>query len=122
VGRFGLGARRLTAAALSSLADHDWPGNVRELRNRIERALALAEGEEVGAGDLFPELSLESDDGPVPPSGRTLDSALGDATRAAIVDALRHSGGSRAGAAQRLGISRTTLWKRMRELGIGQEC
>lgn len=122
VGRFGLGARRLTAAALSSLADHDWPGNVRELRNRIERALALAEGEDVGAGDLFPELSLESDDGPVPPSGRTLDSALGDATRAAILDALRHSGGSRAGAAQRLGISRTTLWKRMRELGIGQEC
>jgi len=122
VARFGLGPRRLTAAALSSLGDHDWPGNVRELRNRIERGVALAEGEDVGPGDLFPELSLDREDGPVPPSGTTLDSALGDATRTAILDALRHSGGSRAGAAQRLGISRTTLWKRMRELSIGQEC
>jgi len=121
-GRFGLGARRLTPAALSSLADHDWPGNVRELRNRIERAVALAEGEDVGPGDLFPELSLDNDGDPAPTSGRTLGSALGEATRAAILDALRQSGGSRAGAAQRLGISRTTLWKRMRELDIGQEC
>ncbi|MFN7000457.1 MAG: helix-turn-helix domain-containing protein [Elioraea tepidiphila] len=120
--RFGLGPRRLTPAALASLADHDWPGNVRELRNRIERGVALAEGEDVGPGDLFPELSLDREDGPVPPSGTTLDAALGEAMRAAILDALRHSGGSRAGAAQRLGISRTTLWKRMRELGIGQEC
>ena len=68
------------------------------------------------------ELSLDREDGPVPPSGTTLDAALGEAMRTAILDALRHAGGSRAGAAQRLGISRTTLWKRMRELGIGQEC
>jgi DNA-binding NtrC family response regulator len=122
VARFGLGPRHLTAAALSALADHDWPGNVRELRNRIERAAALAEGEALVPADLFPELTLEADNGAAlqQPAG-TLDTALADAARAAITDALRRSGGSRAEAARLLGIARTTLWKRMRELGMGQE-
>ncbi|PWS39009.1 sigma-54-dependent Fis family transcriptional regulator [Falsiroseomonas bella] len=118
VARFGLGPRRLPSAAMAALAEHDWPGNIRELRNRIERAVALAEGEELKAADLFPEAALEPPPAATP---ATLDTALGDAARAAIRDALRRSGGSRAGAAQLLGISRTTLWKRMRELGLGEE-
>jgi DNA-binding NtrC family response regulator len=118
VARFGLGPRRLAPAALAALAEHDWPGNIRELRNRIERAVALAEDEAVTAADLFPEAGLEPPQAATPP---TLDTALGDAARLAIRDALRRAGGSRAAAAQRLGISRTTLWKRMRELGLGEE-
>jgi DNA-binding NtrC family response regulator len=118
VARFGLGPRRLAPAALAALAEHDWPGNIRELRNRIERAVALAEDEAVTAADLFPEAALEPAQ---PAAAGTLDTALGDAARAAIRDALRRSGGSRAGAAHLLGISRTTLWKRMRELGLGEE-
>jgi DNA-binding NtrC family response regulator len=115
VTRFGLGPRRLMPAALAALADHDWPGNVRELRNRIERAAALADGEEIGPADLFPENRLEA----AAPSGLPLlDVALHGATRAAVTEALQRAGGNRAKAARLLGISRTTLWKRMRELGL----
>ena len=117
-GRFGLGPRRLSAAALAALGEHDWPGNVRELRNRIERAVALADAAEIGAGDLFPEAVLE-DAAPVATDGQgPLSTALDAAARAAIEDALRRAGGSRAEAARLLGISRTTLWKRMRDLGL----
>jgi DNA-binding NtrC family response regulator len=118
--RFGLGPRHLGDTALAALAEHDWPGNVRELRNRIERAVALAEAEEIAAGDLFPEAMLEP---AAPPAtgAASLEGALDEAARAAIQDALRRAQGSRAEAARLLGVSRTTLWKRMRELGISGE-
>ncbi|MBU8540605.1 helix-turn-helix domain-containing protein [Falsiroseomonas tokyonensis] len=47
-----------------------------------------------------------------------MDSVVGEATRGAVQDALRRAGGSRGEAERLLGISRTTLWKRMRELGL----
>jgi DNA-binding NtrC family response regulator len=119
VARFGVGPRRLGAAAGAALADHDWPGNVRELRNRIERAVALAEADEIAPADLFPEAMLEP--APAPGGAGSLEGALDDAARAAIRDALRRAQGSRAEAARLLGVSRTTLWKRMRELGITGE-
>ncbi|MCB1958822.1 MAG: sigma-54-dependent Fis family transcriptional regulator, partial [Rhodocyclaceae bacterium] len=56
--RLTLGPHRLTEAALAALAGHDWPGNVRELRNRIERAAALAESQEIGPDDLFPDRAV----------------------------------------------------------------
>jgi DNA-binding NtrC family response regulator len=117
VTRFALGPRRLAPGAVAALADHDWPGNVRELRNRIERAVALADGEEIGPADLFPESRLESGAAGPPLLGTAVDGAA----RAAILDALQRAGGSRAEAARLLGISRTTLWKRMRELGVAGE-
>ncbi len=116
VARFGLGPRHLAPQALACLADHDWPGNVRELRNRIERAVALAEGEEIGPADLFPERQLE--EAAIATGASRLDRAIEGATRDAIAEALHGAGGNRAEAARRLGISRTTLWKRMRELGL----
>ena len=116
--RFAVGPRRLGEAALAALAAHDWPGNVRELRNRIERAAALSEAEELTTADLFPEGALE------PPPGQrdaSLEGALDEAARQAIEEALRRAGGSRSEAARLLGVSRTTLWKRMRELRLGGE-
>ncbi|WPB83284.1 sigma-54-dependent transcriptional regulator [Sediminicoccus rosea] len=118
VARFGLGARRLSPPAAAALADHDWPGNVRELRNRIERAVALAEGEEIGPDDLFPESQLERAAAAAAPM---LGAAIQGATRLAVSDALARAGGNRAEAARLLGVSRTTLWKRMRELGLTGE-
>jgi transcriptional regulator of acetoin/glycerol metabolism len=57
-----------------------------------------------------------------PPAGAgSLEGALDEAARAAIQDALRRAQGNRAEAARLLGVSRTTLWKRMRELGITGE-
>ena len=115
VARFGLGPRSLSPAAAAALADHDWPGNVRELRNRIERAVALAEGEVLEPHDLFPESALERESAPGAP---LLGAAIQGATRVAVTEALARAGGNRAEAARFLGISRTTLWKRMRELGL----
>ncbi|UEM24664.1 sigma-54 dependent transcriptional regulator (plasmid) [Skermanella mucosa] len=116
VARFGLEARALSPEGLAALAEHDWPGNVRELRNRIERAAALADETVIGPADLFPESAL---DGPAAAATGTLDEALTVATRAKVEEALRRAGGNRGQAARLLGVSRTTLWKRMRELGIG---
>jgi DNA-binding NtrC family response regulator len=118
VARFALGPRRLSEAALAALAAHDWPGNVRELRNRIERAAALSEAEELTTADLFPEGALEPPPGP---RDASLEGALDEAARQAIEEALRRAGGSRSEAARLLGVSRTTLWKRMRELRLGGE-
>ena len=115
--RFGLGPRRFSPAALAALDEHDWPGNVRELRNRIERAAALTEAEAIGPADLFPEAALAVPERGQPPQG-ALASAVDAAARAAIEEALARAGGSRAEAARLLGISRTTLWKRMRDLGV----
>ena len=116
--RFALGPRRLGPAALAALAAHDWPGNVRELRNRIERAVALSEAEDLTPADLFPERGL---DAPPDPRDASLERAMDHAARQAIEDALRRAGGSRAQAARLLGVSRTTLWKRLRDLGLGGE-
>jgi DNA-binding NtrC family response regulator len=108
-GRNGMPGLRLDEAALAALLVHSWPGNVRELRNRIERAAALVEGERVTPSDLFPEQRLDA----VAPV------TLADARDLAEFDQIEHalalSGGRVSEAARRLGISRTTLWKRRRK-------
>lgn len=99
------------------LLAHDWPGNARELRNRVARALALADGQVVGARDLFPERNLDTQ----PPAGTemaTLEAARDDAERQAIAAALRAAGGRIAVAAAALGVSRVTLWSKMKRLGL----
>lgn len=110
--RQGLAAPALAAEAQAALLAHDWPGNVRELRNRVERALALAEGDTLGSADLFPERALDEPAG----APATLASAREQAELAQIERALELSGGRLAEAAQRLGVSRTTLWKRRKKL------
>ena len=94
---------------------HDWPGNVRELRNRVERGVALARGHSLTAGDLFPEVS----EGDGPETGlSTLAEVRDAAERRQILRALERTGGQMAKAAELLGISRTTLWEKMRRLAI----
>jgi len=117
LGRKGL---RLSDAARRAMLDHAWPGNVRELQNSIERAVILADGPEIA-----PEhLRLM----PAPAGGPTLADVLDltgslaavrerAATRAeeeAIRLALEETGSDRAAAASRLGISPSTLQRRLR--------
>jgi DNA-binding NtrC family response regulator len=117
LGRKGL---RFSDAARRALLDHSWPGNVRELQNSIERAVILADGPEIA-----PEhLRLK----PAPAGGPTLADVLDltgslaavrerAATRAeeeAIRLALEETGSDRAAAASRLGISPSTLQRRLR--------
>ena len=98
--------RRLDERAKQALLAYDWPGNVRELENRVQRALALAAGEEIGASDLgFDEApSSGGDDIPL--------------ERSRIEGALRAAEGSVSRAAEALGLSRQALYRRMDRLGI----
>ncbi|WP_276200662.1 sigma-54 dependent transcriptional regulator [Chelatococcus sp. XZ-Ab1] len=95
---------------------HAWPGNIRELRNRMERAMALALGAWLMPGDLFPDLAEYG--GPGLSGFGSLEDARLEAERRHIVRALAATGGEIAAAARLLGIGRTTLWEKMRRLGI----
>lgn len=102
--------KRLAAEVVDALAGHAWPGNVRELRNRIERAVVLADGPDIKTEDIFPEGRLDH--------AKVVDmagGALGDAAKSAVRDqvqaALRQTGGNQSEAARLLGVSRTTIWK-----------
>lgn len=113
---------RLSPGALSVLERYQWPGNVRELRNALEYAFVIGEGPVLQPGDLPVEIlepgaPLEAADAiranaPPPPDA-------GDPPEVARIRlALERAGGHRERAAQILGISRVTLWRRMRDLGI----
>ena len=106
----------LTPAATVALRGHTWPGNIRELRNRLERALGLtAGGSQITAHVIFPEQALLEQPGERVAS---LAEVRGRAERMHIEDAIRQTGGEIAKAAALLGISRTTLWDKMRKLGF----
>ncbi len=106
----------ITPEALTRMLAYQWPGNVRELRNVIEYAFAIGEGSVLSADELPPELR-----GLAPPRGSRLQvgtTAPEDDERARILEALRQAGGLKSQAAELLGISRTTLWRKMRELKL----
>ncbi len=98
--------------ALDALLAYGWPGNIRELRNVLEHAFAIGEGPVLTVDDLTPELRGEP-----PPIDRHVRTAVDD-ERERILAALRRTRGRKAEAAEMLGMSRSTLWRKMRELGV----
>jgi DNA-binding NtrC family response regulator len=92
---------------------HAWPGNVRELRNRVERAVALAGGPTLQAADLFPEAVAA---GAVEAALPSLADAVADAERRHIDRALAEAGGRVEEAARLLGVSRSTLFEKIRRM------
>lgn len=94
--------------ARAALLEYPWPGNIRELRNVIEYACAIGEGDVLGLGDLTPELRGEG-----PPTAHA--ASLAQIERGRIVDAIAKCAGHRGKAAAKLGISRSTLWRKIRE-------
>jgi DNA-binding NtrC family response regulator len=95
--------------ALRHLLDYDWPGNVRELRNALEAALIRASGEVLRVNDLPPEIRDAS----------TADSPSSPDEAERIRAALAQTDGNRTEAAELLGISRATLYRRLDEYDIG---
>jgi len=105
-----------TQAARVALYEHSWPGNVRELRNRLERAIGLSAGApHIQAQAIFPEQMLLDQ-----PRERiaSLAEARERAERRHIEEAISQTNGEISKAALLLGISRTTLWEKMRKLGL----
>ncbi len=94
--------------ALSLLLAYDWPGNIRELHNVVEYAFVLGTSPQLQIKDLPPELRGD------PPVSRR---SRGD-EREAIRYALEEAGGRKGEAAKQLGLSRSTLWRKMKDYKI----
>jgi two-component system, NtrC family, response regulator HydG len=106
---------RFSDGVVEAVTAYDFPGNIRELENMVEQAVALSGGGPITADDVLPA-TLQ----PKRPSsgGRTLADVVDAAERQAIEAALRDCDGSREKAAEVLGISATTLWRKMTRLAI----
>jgi len=104
--------RELTSEALKALAGYDWPGNVRELRAALEHGVVMASGPKITLRDL--PAAIRAAAGGAPPRG-PLPLNLGDTELSLIRRALAECRGNRTLAAAKLGISRRTLHRKLRE-------
>jgi two-component system, NtrC family, response regulator HydG len=112
--KYNLPARRLTAAALDRLSAHSWPGNVRALSHAVERAVILAEGPMLEVDDF----SLEPSFARANPSAVPEASRLDAVERETIVRALEAHDRNISRAAQALGLTRASLYRRMEKYGL----
>ena len=110
-----LGRLHLTLSdpAIKTLTEYSWPGNIRELKNVIERAVLLATGETVRPKDLH----LEFEEG-MPANGNEAQLTLKEVQRLHIQRALTSEHGNVVRAAARLGMTRSTLYNKIKTLGI----
>ena len=102
--------------AMRLLQGYAWPGNVRELFAALESAHIQAEGRRIEAQHLPAE--VRGVNGSVPTPERYRLEQPSEHEREAIARALAETGGARSAAAERLGMSRTTLWRKMKEYGL----
>jgi len=128
---------RVSNAAMKALIQYDWPGNVRELENCVERAVALGDGQVIDLGDLpssIADASASSGAGtlPVPSDGAGVNAEIAMAIRAAtpsstdledieratIQRVFQQVNGDKALAGRMLGISRATLYRKLKRYNI----
>ena len=115
--RFGSRAARVPAELVPRLSSMPWPGNVRELENAIERLVALSPEDELDLALLPPaEPGTEGD-----PAAWKLKERVEAYERALIVASIREARGNRSEAARRLGITRVTLYDKLKKYGIADE-
>jgi len=136
--RYASGASiHVASAAMKALMQYDWPGNVRELENCVERAVALGNGRSIDLGDLPPAIASRAatsasvlpapqavlpdpdliDDSESPVRSSTTD--LEDIERATIQRVFEQVKGDKALAGRMLGISRATLYRKLKRYNIG---
>jgi Nif-specific regulatory protein len=109
----------LTAAARKRLRSHSWPGNIRELRNLVERIVYLTSSEKVDADDLEFILSPRASATQPVADDQPLNDATTQFQQHYITRAIERSGGNMSEAASRLGLHRSNLYRKMRQLGMG---
>jgi Nif-specific regulatory protein len=105
-----------TPAALEALRAYHWPGNIRELRNVVERAVVLAQGEWIDAGDMvLSQLGPPGDTGRAAPPRRAafVPMTIDELERRHVLDTLEAVGGNKTKAAAILGIERSTLDRKL---------
>jgi DNA-binding NtrC family response regulator len=106
-----------TPEAEQALVNQPWPGNVRQLRNCVERAVALSQASRIGVDALFPSEAAEADGDRQATLAQVRDRAERRHIRAVLADVDNRI----EEAAKRLGVSRSTLFEKMRKLGIRSE-
>jgi DNA-binding NtrC family response regulator len=111
----GIATMTVCSKTMEILHAYEWPGNVRQLRNVLHRACILANSNVIQPGDLPPL------DSPAPAAESLRGKKLEDIERIAILQTLRDTGGNKAVAAERLGVTTRTLLNKMnkyRALGV----
>lgn len=103
--------------ALDMLTAYRWPGNVRELRNVVEQIVVLSRSQRIGVRDLPPHIR---DAGAAGGTLHVAGGTLGEMEKQAILRALKEAGGNRTHAAEKLGISRRTLHRKIAEYGFAE--
>jgi transcriptional regulator with PAS, ATPase and Fis domain len=107
-----------TPEAMSALQRYSWPGNVRELENVIERAVLLGKSDMIRMEDLPRQIAAFGPTTIEPIGTRTLKQALEGPERQIILEVLESNQWNRFATADALGINRTTLYKKMKRLGL----
>jgi transcriptional regulator with PAS, ATPase and Fis domain len=112
-----------TRDALAALQAHPWPGNIRELRNLVAKLAMAADNQQITGAEVLAELRGETTGGEPAAATRASGAVplgnLENMEEQMIIRALEQTGGHRAQAAERLGISRRTLSRKLREYEIG---
>jgi two-component system, NtrC family, response regulator HydG len=112
--KYNFPAKRLSAAALATLTAHDWPGNVRALRHAVERAVIFSEGVVFEPQDFSLSTSRPQLDASPAPDDTSLDAV----EKSAIARALAKHQGNVSRAAQALGVTRASLYRRKEKYGL----
>jgi len=113
-GKYNRHIDKISNQAMDLLMDYLWPGNIRELRYCIERAIILAEGNTLDKGDFS---SLVKDSFPPTHQAEETAQTLDEIEKISIEQALRRNQGNVAHTANELGLTRTSLYRRIKRLG-----
>jgi two-component system response regulator AtoC len=120
--RYAPGANlQVTPAAMKSLLHYDWPGNVRELENCVARAVTLGDHKIIDVSDLPPAIRSEqpsSTPGSVSDAASLSTTALAEMERMTILRVFEQANGDKALAGKMLGISRATLYRKLKRYNI----
>jgi len=121
----GTRPRLLSAQVMRRFWEYDWPGNIRQLENEIERLIVLSgEDTEIGASMLSPAIGKRTTDAS-PANGQRPEGTLAESVRQLEIQIIRaalvRTGWNKSRVARDLGMSRTTLIKKTRELGLEEE-
>ena len=106
------GGKSVSPDAMRLLEAYQWPGNVRELRNAVEKMCVLSPSGEIGVDDVPDEMKRDV------PMTLSVSGTLGETEKAKILAVLEEVGGNRTKAAERLGISRRTIYRKLEEYGL----
>jgi PAS domain S-box-containing protein len=113
----GSGIQGISTAAMDLLVQYNWPGNVRELRSTFEYAFVTCRSDMITPADLPPVIQQHADGVSVSKTASTIGNRQ-EFQRRELLTALEECGWNRSRTAKKLGVSRVTVWNRMKKYGI----